>query len=156
MEGREIMYNRQTPLHPDNSDPKRGWAILVVVGPLTGGALYIPCLNLRLRYTDGDMIMIRGRIQASTGVSVFPLPISLINRCGILVEYRLNQHIYSGGLNNTRIWVEHESEEQNVLHWHVIITSTKKNIYFARIKYMKYTTDKTMDNVRVFLETACD
>jgi hypothetical protein len=62
MEGRELMYNRQTPLHPDSSDHKHGWAVLVVVGPFTGGELYIPCLNLRMRYTDGTMIMVRGKI----------------------------------------------------------------------------------------------
>ncbi|KAJ7132005.1 hypothetical protein C8R46DRAFT_1235780 [Mycena filopes] len=33
MEGREIMYNRKTGQHTDRSDPKRGWAVLVVVGP---------------------------------------------------------------------------------------------------------------------------
>ncbi|KAJ7653842.1 hypothetical protein B0H17DRAFT_1146949 [Mycena rosella] len=62
MEGREIMYNRQTPLHPDKSDHKRGWAVLVVVGPFTGGALHIPCLNLHMSYTNGTMIMIRGKV----------------------------------------------------------------------------------------------
>ncbi|KAJ7499113.1 hypothetical protein FB451DRAFT_1161681 [Mycena latifolia] len=62
MEGRELMYNRQTPLHPDKSDHKRGWAVLVVVGPFTGGALHILCLNLRMRYTDGTMIMVRSKI----------------------------------------------------------------------------------------------
>jgi hypothetical protein len=62
MEGRELMYNRQTPLHPDKSDHKNGWAVLVVVGPFKGGELYIPCLDLRMRYTDGTMIMVRGKI----------------------------------------------------------------------------------------------
>ncbi|KAK7021159.1 hypothetical protein R3P38DRAFT_2781125 [Favolaschia claudopus] len=57
MEGRELMYNRQTPLHPDKSDPKLGWAVLVVVGPFTGGDLVIPCLNMRLLYTHGTIIM---------------------------------------------------------------------------------------------------
>ncbi|KAJ7711332.1 hypothetical protein B0H16DRAFT_1745278 [Mycena metata] len=32
MEGREIMYNRKTGIHKDGSDPKKGWAVLVVVG----------------------------------------------------------------------------------------------------------------------------
>ncbi|KAJ7692284.1 hypothetical protein B0H17DRAFT_1061709 [Mycena rosella] len=62
MEGREIMYNRQTPLHPDKSDHKRGWAVLVVVSPFTGSALHILCLNLRMSYTNGTMIMIRGKV----------------------------------------------------------------------------------------------
>ncbi|KAJ7439167.1 hypothetical protein B0H11DRAFT_1934758 [Mycena galericulata] len=30
MEGREIMYKRQTPMHRDMQDPKKGWAVLVV------------------------------------------------------------------------------------------------------------------------------
>ncbi|KAJ7605255.1 hypothetical protein DFH06DRAFT_1348819 [Mycena polygramma] len=59
MEGREIMWNRQTGLHKDGSDPARSWAVLVVFGPFTGGALSIPCLGLRMRYTDGTMIMAR-------------------------------------------------------------------------------------------------
>ncbi|KAJ7823111.1 hypothetical protein B0H13DRAFT_1919781 [Mycena leptocephala] len=46
MEGRELMYNRQTPLHPDKSDHKNGWAVLVIVGP----------------FKDGTMIMVRGKI----------------------------------------------------------------------------------------------
>ncbi|KAK6977063.1 hypothetical protein R3P38DRAFT_2810755 [Favolaschia claudopus] len=62
MEGRELMYNRQTPLHADKSDPKNGWAVLVVVGPFTGGDLFIPCLNLQMRYTHGTMIMVRGKL----------------------------------------------------------------------------------------------
>jgi hypothetical protein len=40
MEGRAIMYNRQTP----------------------GGDLYIPRLKLRIRYLPGDMVVLRGRI----------------------------------------------------------------------------------------------
>ncbi|KAJ7674248.1 hypothetical protein B0H17DRAFT_1241668 [Mycena rosella] len=56
------MYNRKTPLHPDKSDHKRGWAVLVVVGPFTGGALHIPFLNLHMSYTNGTMIMIRGKV----------------------------------------------------------------------------------------------
>ncbi|KAK7016253.1 hypothetical protein R3P38DRAFT_3203035 [Favolaschia claudopus] len=62
MEGCELMYNRQTPLHADKSDPKNGWAVLVVVGPFTGGDLFIPCLNLQMRYTHGTMIMVRGKL----------------------------------------------------------------------------------------------
>ncbi|KAJ7679933.1 hypothetical protein B0H17DRAFT_1077321, partial [Mycena rosella] len=41
---------------------QKGWAVLVVVGPFTGGALHIPCLNLRMSYTNGTMIMIRGKV----------------------------------------------------------------------------------------------
>ncbi|KAJ6602977.1 hypothetical protein B0H10DRAFT_1957976 [Mycena sp. CBHHK59/15] len=59
---REGCMGEVTPLHPDNSDPKKGWAALVVLGPFTGGALHIPSLKLHMRYTNGDMILIRGRI----------------------------------------------------------------------------------------------
>lgn len=62
MEGRELMYNRQTPLHSDSSDPKKGWAVLVIVGKFKGSALHIPCLNLHTSYTEGTMIMVRGKV----------------------------------------------------------------------------------------------
>ncbi|KAJ7821431.1 hypothetical protein B0H14DRAFT_3471493 [Mycena olivaceomarginata] len=62
MEGREFMFNRQTPLHPDLSDEPGFWAALTVVGTFRGGPLYIPCLNLRMLYTHGTMILVRGRL----------------------------------------------------------------------------------------------
>lgn len=62
MEGRAIMWNRQTPLHPDRLDPAQSWAVLLVSGPFKGGHLYIPRLKLRLRYRAGDMIFLRGGI----------------------------------------------------------------------------------------------
>ncbi|KAJ7083209.1 hypothetical protein C8R44DRAFT_753514 [Mycena epipterygia] len=62
MEGREIMYNRQTSLHLDHSDPNKGWAVLIVVGPFQGSVLHIPCLNLHLQYMHGNIIIICGHI----------------------------------------------------------------------------------------------
>jgi hypothetical protein len=63
MEGRAIMYNRQTPLHPDSQDPFTAWAILVVLGKFDkGGYLSVPRLKLRIRFLPGDMIILRGRI----------------------------------------------------------------------------------------------
>ena len=61
MEGRELMYNHKTPLHADSSDPVAGWAALAAVGPFKGGALGVPCVNLRMRYEAGDLILLRGR-----------------------------------------------------------------------------------------------
>ncbi|KAJ7236689.1 hypothetical protein C8J57DRAFT_1529984 [Mycena rebaudengoi] len=49
MEGREIMFNCQMPLHTDCPDPNKGWAVLVVLGHFKGGPLCIPALNLRLQ-----------------------------------------------------------------------------------------------------------
>lgn len=62
MEGRAIMWNRQTPLHPDRLDPVQSWAVLLVSGEFKGGHLFIPKLRLRLRYLPGDMIFLRGCI----------------------------------------------------------------------------------------------
>jgi len=53
MEGRGIMYNRQTGYHVDKSDPPKSWAALLVLGRFTGGHLFIRCLNLRLSYEPG-------------------------------------------------------------------------------------------------------
>ncbi|KAJ7197532.1 hypothetical protein C8J57DRAFT_1545936 [Mycena rebaudengoi] len=57
MEGCEIIFNRQMPLHTDRPDPNKGWAVLVVLGHFKGGPLCIPALNLRLQYMHRDMIM---------------------------------------------------------------------------------------------------
>jgi len=63
MEGRAIMFNRQTPCHLDRLDPLRGWAAMITVGLFDkGGTLWIPRLRLRIRYLPGDVILIRGRI----------------------------------------------------------------------------------------------
>jgi hypothetical protein len=63
MEGRAIMFNRQTPLHPDRLDPFTSWAIMIALGDFqNGGDLYVPRLKLRIRFLPGDMIAIRGRI----------------------------------------------------------------------------------------------
>jgi hypothetical protein len=62
MEGKAIMWNRQTPLHPDRLDPPQSWAVLLVCGAFQKGYLVIPRLNLRLRYQGGDMVFLRGGI----------------------------------------------------------------------------------------------
>lgn len=61
MEGRAIMFNRKTPVHPDRQDPHRSWALLVTLGQCCGGKMYIPRLNLRLRYDPGDLVAVRGK-----------------------------------------------------------------------------------------------
>ncbi|KAJ7619015.1 hypothetical protein DFH06DRAFT_935352, partial [Mycena polygramma] len=43
-------------------DPPTSWAVLVASGPFSGGELSIPCLGLCMSYTDGTMIMVRGKV----------------------------------------------------------------------------------------------
>jgi hypothetical protein len=63
MEGRAIMYNRQTPVHPDRQDPFTSWATMITLGTFCeGGDLYIPRLKLQICYLPGDMVVLRGRI----------------------------------------------------------------------------------------------
>jgi hypothetical protein len=59
-EGRAIMWNRQTGLHGDYTDPVRAWVALVVLGAFKKGDLVIPRLNLRLSYEPGTIVLIRG------------------------------------------------------------------------------------------------
>ncbi|KAJ8579255.1 hypothetical protein M405DRAFT_754724 [Rhizopogon salebrosus TDB-379] len=61
-EGRSVQYNRQTPLHPDSTDPPSAWVALVALGKFKGGSLFIPRLNLVLYYEPGTIIFIRGHI----------------------------------------------------------------------------------------------
>jgi hypothetical protein len=61
-EGRAIMWNRQTPLHGDYTDPVRAWVALIVLGDFTKGHLFVPRLNLRLSYEPGTIVYIRGHI----------------------------------------------------------------------------------------------
>ena|SRR6266487_2535533 len=53
MEGRAIMFNRQTGYHADTTDPRKAWVALLVLGRFTGGHLFIRALNLRLSYEPG-------------------------------------------------------------------------------------------------------
>jgi hypothetical protein len=62
LEGRAIMFNRQTPEHLDEDDPWNSWAFLLVLGNFKQGHLYIPRLKLRLFYEPGVLVAIRGRI----------------------------------------------------------------------------------------------
>lgn len=62
MEGRELIFNRQTPLHPDRSDHWESWACIMAIGPFKGGPLHIPSIGLRMEYWDGTMILLRGKI----------------------------------------------------------------------------------------------
>ncbi len=63
MEGRSLIFNRETPMHNDNLDCPTGWQFLLSAGNFTsGGSLYLPHLNLRLRLLPGDLIALRGRV----------------------------------------------------------------------------------------------
>lgn len=61
-EGRSLQFNRQTPLHPDSTDPPNCWVALVSLGEFTKGQLFTPRLNLRLWYEPGTIILLRGHI----------------------------------------------------------------------------------------------
>ncbi|KAJ3727846.1 hypothetical protein C8R42DRAFT_638943 [Lentinula raphanica] len=62
MEGRALMFNRMTPGHVDRRDPPKAWACLVVLGRITSGYLYLKQLKLRLRYTPGVVVWLRGAL----------------------------------------------------------------------------------------------
>lgn len=65
MEGRSLIFNRQTSRHIDGRDLVSGWQVIVAGGHFSsGGSVCIPRLGLRLRLLPGDMVMIRGRILA--------------------------------------------------------------------------------------------
>jgi len=92
MEGRAIMYNRQTPVHPDHQDPFTSWATMITLGTFCeGGHLYIPRLKLQICYLPGNMVVLRGRIlphevKAWGWGSEFQLLTLLIKAFGIAVE----------------------------------------------------------------------
>jgi hypothetical protein len=62
MEGRALMWNRQTVNHADRTDPIRAWVALMVLGKFKKGFLFISRLNLRLEYEPGAIIFLRGHI----------------------------------------------------------------------------------------------
>ena len=62
LEGREILFNRKSGLHNDQSDPHLAWAILLALGNFKGGYIRVPALGLRARLEPGDAIFIRGRV----------------------------------------------------------------------------------------------
>ncbi|KLO17329.1 hypothetical protein SCHPADRAFT_887118 [Schizopora paradoxa] len=63
MEGRSLIFNRQTPLHNDSLDCPTGWQFIIAAGHFTsGGSLYIPHLDLSLRLLPGDLVALRGRV----------------------------------------------------------------------------------------------
>jgi hypothetical protein len=61
-QGRSVIYNRQTPNHLDGRDPTIGWTPLFVTGEFTGGGLRIRRLGLRMSFTPGTCIFLRGRV----------------------------------------------------------------------------------------------
>lgn len=60
-EGREVLFNRVSPLHTDRQDPEYSWAVLCAFGNNDPVQFSLPQLNLRLSFKPGDMIAIRGR-----------------------------------------------------------------------------------------------
>lgn len=60
-EGRSIIFNRQTPLHKDKTDPPLAIQILVCLGSFThGGQIYLPQLKLTIQFKPGDAVVLRG------------------------------------------------------------------------------------------------
>lgn len=63
LEGRELLFNRLSGRHWDSQDPRLAYAGLYAAGNFTsGGYLYFPQLNLRVRLLPGDFILLRGRV----------------------------------------------------------------------------------------------
>lgn len=62
LEGREILFNRESGLHFDKQDPKLAYAVLLTAGNFKGGYISIPLLKLRIRLEPGDLVVIRGRV----------------------------------------------------------------------------------------------
>jgi hypothetical protein len=63
LEGRELLFNRVSGLHRDQQDPQLAYAGLYAAGNFkTGGHVFFPQLNLRVRLLPGDFVLIRGRV----------------------------------------------------------------------------------------------
>jgi hypothetical protein len=62
MEGRAIMWNRQTSLHSDKIDLVKAWVALLVWGAFVKGALVFPGLGLQVSYEPGTIVWLRGHI----------------------------------------------------------------------------------------------
>ncbi|KZP14426.1 hypothetical protein FIBSPDRAFT_689361, partial [Athelia psychrophila] len=61
-EGREILFNKVSPLHTDTQDPPYSWAVLAAFGTTTSVEMRLPQLNLRVAFNPGDLLAIRGRV----------------------------------------------------------------------------------------------
>ena len=62
-EERELLLNRISGRHRDSQDPKLAYAGLYAAGNFTsGGHLFFPQLNLRVRLLPGDFVLLRGRV----------------------------------------------------------------------------------------------
>ncbi len=63
LEGRELLFNRISGRHRDHQDPKLAYAGLYAAGNFTsGGRIFFPQLNLRVRLLPGDFVLLRGRV----------------------------------------------------------------------------------------------
>lgn len=60
-EGREVVFNRWSSPHWDESDPHFGWTCISYFGDFVEAWLEFPQLNLRVRHRPGDQIWFRGR-----------------------------------------------------------------------------------------------
>lgn len=63
LEGRELLLNRISGRHRDHQDPKLAYAGLYAAGNFkSGGSIFFPQLNLRVRLLPGDFVLLRGRV----------------------------------------------------------------------------------------------
>ncbi|RDX43301.1 hypothetical protein OH76DRAFT_1361369 [Lentinus brumalis] len=59
-EGREVMFNRWSPLHWDKQDPPMAWACITYVGDFEGAYFEFPQLKVKLLLRPGDVVFFRG------------------------------------------------------------------------------------------------
>jgi hypothetical protein len=62
VEGREALFNRESPEHTDSSDPPWSLAVLVALGNFRGGDVNMKQLGLTVRMEPGDVVVLRGRV----------------------------------------------------------------------------------------------
>jgi len=62
LNGREILFNKESEEHVDQNDPQYGWAVLVALGEFEGGDFMASQLGIKARFLPGDMILVRGRV----------------------------------------------------------------------------------------------
>ena len=67
--GVQVISNRETPIHRDNSTKSEWYDLLATVGPYSGAVFELPGLGIRLAYNSGTVIGLCGRLLRH-GVSI--------------------------------------------------------------------------------------
>lgn len=60
--GVQVMYNRTTPVHRDNSSSHAWFDLLVTIGPYNTCFLHLPGVGLYFAYSSGTVVGICGRL----------------------------------------------------------------------------------------------